>query len=249
MSGHSHWATIQRKKAVVDAKKGKAFSKFAKAIMIAARQGGGNPDANLQLKYAIGQARAMNMAKDNIDRAIKKGTGELDGEAIEQMFIEGYAVGGVAVLIDSMTDNRNRTLPEIRKIFEKNAGNMGGAGCVAWIFSRIGSIMIKKEGVDEEKLLELAIEAGARDMKTDEPDVFEIVTAPEDFSNVSQAVRNAGIEIGAEELTMSPSTLVKITDVTSAKKVLQLIDELDSHDDVQNVYANHDIPEEIMKKI
>jgi YebC/PmpR family DNA-binding regulatory protein len=247
MSGHSHWAGIKHKKALVDAKRGKLWSKLAKAIIVAARSGGGDPAMNLRLRYAIDDAKAVSMPKDNIERAVKKGTGELDSEALEEVVYEGYGAGGVAVLCEVLTDNRNRTAPQIRKIFELSDGKLGGAGCVAWMFESKGLFLIPAAKADEEKLMEIGLEAGADDVRRD-GDNFEIVCDPSVYQQVSKALADAGIEPDVSRITRIPQNPVDL-DADAARKVLRLMERLDDHDDVQNVSANFNIPDEVMAEI
>ena len=248
MSGHSKWATIKHKKGAADAKRGKVFTKLIKELMVAARMGGGNPEGNPRLRAALLAAKAENMPKDNIDRAIKKGTGELEGVNYEEMMYEGYGPGGVAVLVDIMTDNRNRAAAEVRHIFSRNSGNLGEAGCVAWMFNKKGSIVFDKKAIPEEELIELALEAGAEDVK-DEEDQFEVITPPEDFLNVKAAFDDRELKYELAEITMSPQTNVPIEDTKTAQQILRLLDALEDSDDVQNVYANFDIPDQIMESL
>ena len=244
MAGHSHWAGIKHKKAAVDAKRGKVWSKLSKAIIVAAKMGGGDPDANIRLRTAIADAKALSMPKDNIERAIKKGTGELDGGNLEEILYEGYGPESVAVICDIMTDNRKRTAPEMRKLFEIHGGNLGATGCVGWMFDRKGLFIIPKGSVDEEKLMEVAMENGADDIKVD-GDNFEVTCDPEIFSNVAEALDHAGIELDSKEVTRIPQNTVDL-DVESGRKVLKFMEALDDHDDVQNVSANFNIPDEAM---
>ena len=248
MAGHSHWAGIKHKKAANDAKRGKIWSKLARAIIIAARDGGGDPDTNLPLRYAIDKAKAENMPKDTIEKAIKKGTGELEAVNYEEVVYEGYAKGGVAVMVEAVTDNRNRTAPEIKKVFERHGGSLGGSGCVAWMFDRKGLITIKTSDADEDELMELALSAGAEDMTT-EADMYEITCEAGAFEELNKAIQDAGIKPEVAEISMIPQNNVKVEDPDTAKKVLALMDELEDHDDVQNVYANFDIPDEILTTV
>jgi YebC/PmpR family DNA-binding regulatory protein len=248
MSGHSKWATIRHKKGAADAKRGKIFTRLIKEVMVAARMGGGNPDGNPRLRAAVLAAKAENMPKENIDRAIKKGTGELEGVNYEEITYEGYGPAGVAVLVDIMTDNRNRTASEVRHIFSRNNGNLGEAGCVSWMFNKKGSIVLDKKILPEEALMELALDAGAEDVQ-DQGDQFEVSTAPEDFLNVKAVFDDKGISYELAEVTMSAQTTVKIEDAKTAQQILKLMDVLEDHDDVQNVYANFDIPDEIMESL
>jgi len=248
MSGHSKWATIRHKKGAADARRGKVFTKLIKELMVAARMGGGNPEGNPRLRAAVLAARAENMPKENIDRAIKKGTGELEGVNYEEMMYEGYGPGGVAVLVDILTDNRNRAASEVRHIFSRNGGNLGEAGCVAWMFNKKGSIVFDKNAMPEEELIELALEAGAEDVKEQE-NQFEVITSPEDFANVKAAFDEKQIKYELAEITMSPQTTVPIEDPKSAQQLLRLMDTLEDHDDVQHVYANFDIPDRILESL
>lgn len=247
MAGHSHWAGIKHKKAAIDNKRGKLWSKLSKAIIVAASSGGGDPDTNLRLRYAINDAKAVSMPKDNIERAIKKGTGELEGGHFEEVIYEGYGPGGVAVLCEILTDNRNRTAPEVRKIFEIAGGKLGATGCVAWMFKRKGVVVIDGTQADEESLLELAMESGAEDVKTVD-DVFEVVCDPDSFSNVQDSLEKASIATESRNLTYLPDDTVDL-DVETARKVLQMMDKLDDHDDVQSVAANFNIPDEAMAEL
>lgn len=246
MSGHSKWSTIKRKKGAADAKRGKAFSKLNKEITIAARLGGGNPDANPRLRSAISAAKAENMPKENIDRAIKKGTGEIEGVSFDEMSYEGYGPGGAAVLVEVMTDNKNRTMPEIRHIFTKNNGNLADTGCVSWLFSKQGIIVYDKNAVSEEILMEAALEAGADDV-SEEENGWVVKTDPKDFYTVKENIdANKNLpEYSVAEITMVPQNTVRLTG-KDAQQMLKLMDALDDHDDVQNAYSNFDIPEDEM---
>jgi len=248
MSGHSHWAGIKHKKALVDAKRGKLWSRLAKAIIVAAKHGGGDPDQNLRLRYAIDDAKAVSMPKDNIQRAIKRGTGELDGGNLEEVVYEGYGSGGVAILCEVLTDNRNRTAGEIRKIFELADGKLGGAGCVAWMFDNKGLFLVPAGAMDEDKLMELALEAGADDVKRVE-DKFEITCDPAVFRDLSTALAQGGITPEVSDITRIAKNTVDISEPGAAQKVLKLIERLDDHDDVQNVASNFNIPDAVMKAI
>ena len=247
MSGHSKWNTIRRKKEKVDAKRGKAFTKLIKAITLAARQTGGDPDINPALRLAIGNAKAANMPNDNIERAIKKGTGELPGVTYEETVYEGYGAGGVAILLDIYTDNKNRTLAEVRHTFSKNNGNMGSPGCVSWIFQPRGLFIFDKDKVGEEELLEAALSAGADDV-TSEADTYEVFTDVEHFEQVKEAFHEMGLEYNFGEVTKLPSVTQKIAG-REAEQVLRLVDILEDHDDVQHVYANFDIDDDVMEQI
>jgi YebC/PmpR family DNA-binding regulatory protein len=241
MSGHSKWHSIKHKKAATDARRGKAFSRLNKEITVAARMGGGDPNFNPRLRLAIDKAKAENMPKDNIERAVKKGTGELEGYNIEEVQYEGYGPGGVAILIEVATDNRNRTLPEIRHLFSKNGGNMGEAGSVAWMFDKKGYLVIEKDKIGEEELLEMALEAGAEDVNDDD-DNWEIFTPADVFEDVRQALQAKNVPIVVQQIGMIPQSQVKL-EGKSAQQVLKLMEALEDHDDVQNVWANFDIEE------
>ncbi len=245
MSGHSKWSTIKHKKGAVDAKRGKIFTRLNKEVTTAARLGGGDPSGNPRLRKAIDQAKANNMPGDNIDRAIKKGTGELDGIIYDEVTYEGYGPEGVAILLEVMTDNKNRTVAELRHAFAKNNGNLGENGCVAWIFESIGLIVVDKSAVSEDQLMEVALEAGAEDIR-EEGDQFEVHTSVDDFDAVQKAVEAAGIEIVNAELTRLPQNTVKLAE-KPATTMLKLYTILEDHDDVQNVYANFDIADEILE--
>ncbi|MEX0675873.1 MAG: YebC/PmpR family DNA-binding transcriptional regulator [Pirellulales bacterium] len=247
MAGHSHWANIARKKALVDSKRGKMWSKLSKAIIVAAKSGGGDADMNLKLRYAIDAAKAVSMPKDNIARAIKRGTGELEGSNFEEVLYEGYGAGGVAVLCEILTDNRNRTAGEIRKIFELTDGKLGASGCVSWMFDRKGLFIVPAESIDEDALLEHALEAGAFDAKRVD-DKFEITCDPAVFAEVAAALAEKGIQCEVSEITRVPKSTVEL-DTETARKVLALMDKLDDHDDVQNVSSNFNIPDEAMAEI
>ena len=247
MAGHSHWANIAQKKSVIDKKRGKVWSKLSKAIIVAAKMGGGDVAMNLRLRYAINDAKAISMPKDNIERAIKKGTGELEGGNLDEILYEGYGPGGVAVLCEILTDNRNRTAPEVRKIFEYAGGKLGATGCVAWMFDRKGLIIIGKAHTDEEKLMELALEAGADDVKTYD-DTYEVIAEPDVFGAVCEALDTAGITTESREITRIPRDTVDL-DVDTARAVLKLMEGLDDHDDVQSVSANFNIPDEAMAEL
>jgi len=247
MSGHSHWATIKRKKGAVDAKKGKVFSKCAKLIMSAARVGGGDPDMNLTLRYAIEDARAVNMPKDKIDRAILKGTGELEGVSLEDVVYEGYGHGGIALLVEALTDNRNRTAPEIRRIFENAGGSLGSPGSVAWMFEKKGVISVKLDAAEEDALLDIILEAGAEDL-TKLDGVYEITCEVSVFSNVQKALAEHDITPETAELTNIASQNVTPS-TEDARKVLRLMEEFEDHDDVSNVSANFEITAELMAEM
>jgi YebC/PmpR family DNA-binding regulatory protein len=247
MAGHSHWANIARKKSLVDAKRGKLWSKLAKAIIVAAKMGGGDPDTNLRLRYAIDAAKAISMPKDNIARAIKRGTGEIDGGNLEEMLYEGYGPGGVAILCEILTDNRNRTAGEIRKAFEMHEGKLGSAGCVAWMFERKGEFLVPASAAPEEQLLELALEAGADDVKQVDSN-FEITCDPSVFQQVFDALERRGIKAEMAQINRIPTSTVDL-DAETGRKVLALMEKLDDHDDVQSVSANFNIPQEAMAEL
>ncbi|MFQ5848009.1 MAG: YebC/PmpR family DNA-binding transcriptional regulator [Candidatus Methylomirabilales bacterium] len=244
MSGHSKWAGIKHKKAKVDAQRGRVFTKVIREITVAARLGGGDPVGNPRLRDAVDKAKAANMPQDNITRAIKKGTGELEGVTYEECVYEGYGPHGVAVLVEAVTDNRNRTTAEIRKIFSRLGGSLGESGCVGWMFHKKGLIQVPATGVDEEQLLAVALEAGAEDVRTGEQ-TFEIVTDPKAFEGVKAALEQASVPIEGAEVTLVPQSTVRLEGKV-AEQVLRLMDGLEEHDDVQHVYANFDIPDEIM---
>ncbi len=241
MSGHSKWHSIKHKKGALDAKRGKLFTKFIKEITVAARSGGGDPDGNARLRKAVFDAKAGNMPNETIDRAVRRGTGEEEGVNYEEITYEGYGPGGVALLIESVTDNRNRTVAEIRHMFSKNGGNLGESGSVGWLFEKKGYIVVEKTSKPEEELFELAIEAGADDLRDDEEN-FEIITSPEQFDSVSAAIKAAGIEPQVAEISMVPQTYVKL-EGQEARQMLKLMEALEDHDDVQKVSANFDISE------
>jgi YebC/PmpR family DNA-binding regulatory protein len=247
MAGHSHWANIAHKKGLIDAKRGKLWSKLAKAIIIAAKSGGGDPDANLKLRYAIIDAKAGNMPKDTIDRAVKKGTGELEGVNYEEILYEGYGPGGVAVLCDILTDNRNRTAPEVRKLFEISGGKLGGAGSVAWMFDRKGLLVIPADQTTEEALMDLALEAGADDVQH-VGETFEITCSPDVYSGICDAIEKAGLKPELSEIARIPKDTVEL-DADTGRTVLKLMELLDDHDDVQKVASNFNIPDEAMAEI
>src|SRR5262245_28897979 len=248
MAGHSPWANIKHRKAAVDAKRGKLWTKLSKAIIVAARMGGGDPESNLRLRYAINDAKAVSMPKDNIERAIKKGTGELEGGEVEETVYEGYGPGGVAILCEIVTDNRNRTAPEIRKIFDTHGGKLGGTNCVAWMFERKSVFIVSAAKVDEEKLMEIVLEAGADDL-TRQGDVFQVTGPADAFAALLAVLAAAGIEPESKQLARIPSSTVEVADLETAKTVLKLIEELDDHDDVQSVSANYSIPDESLAEL
>ncbi len=248
MSGHSKWSTIKRKKGANDARRGKIFTKLIKEITVAARLGGGDPDGNPRLRSAITAAKAENMPKDNIERAIKKGTGEVEGAVYEEILYEGYGPAGVAVLVETMTDNKNRTVADIRHFFAKSNGNLGESGCVAWMFDKKGTITVDREGVDEDELMEVAIEAGAEDV-LEEDSSFQILTTPEEFSEVVEQLQQHGIKVAEAAIAMVPKNTVEVTEEKSARALLKLLERLEDHDDVQKVHANFDIPDELMESL
>jgi len=248
MAGHSHWAGIKHKKAVVDAKRGRLWSKLARGLMAAARAGGGDPAANLSLKYAIDKAKAANMPKDTIERAILKGTGELEGQQLEEIFYEGYGAGGVAILVEALTDNRNRTVGEIRRIFERRGGNLGSSGCVQWQFEKKGLITVPADGITEERLLDIVLEAGAEDLEN-LGDVFEVTSAVEDFATVTEAIEAAGLVKRQAEIAYVPTSTTPVTDPNDGRKILALMEDLDDHDDVQNTFSNFDMDDELLAEI
>lgn len=245
MSGHSKWSTIKHKKQAVDAKRGKIFTKLIKEITVAARMGGGDPNSNPRLRTAIAAAKSENMPKDNLERAIKKGTGELEGVNYEEIVYEGYGPGGAAIMVEVLTDNKNRAVADIRHIFTKHGGNIGANGCVAWMFDKKGCIDIQKDGIDEEAVMEISIDAGAEDVLEEEK-IFEIITAPEDFESVKAAIDNASIPYFSAEITMLPQTTSNLTG-KEAEQMFKLMESLDDCDDVQKVYTNADIPEELLE--
>jgi YebC/PmpR family DNA-binding regulatory protein len=247
MSGHSKWSSIKHKKAATDAKRGKIFTKLIKEITIAARMGGGDPAANPRLRTAVAAAKNENMPKDNIERAIKKGTGELEGVSYEESIYEGYGPGGAAVLVESLTDNKNRAVADIRSIFNKSGGRLGENGCVAWMFEKKGYIAIENIAVDEDDLMETALDAGAEDIREDDSN-FEVITAPEDFEAVKEAVDKASIPFIVAEITMLPQTTTNLVG-KEAEQMVRLMEMLEDCEDVQKVYTNADIPEEIVNNM
>jgi YebC/PmpR family DNA-binding regulatory protein len=246
MSGHSKWHSIKYKKAAQDAKRGKMFTKIIREMVVAARIGGGEPDTNPRLRKAIADAKGVNMPSDNIKRAIMKGTGQLEGTTYEEFSYEGYGVGGVAIFVETLTDNKNRTVSDVRYIFSKNGGNMGESGCVAWMFNRKGYIVVEKAKASEDELLDLILEAGAEDLREDGSN-YEIFTTPDDFEAVVNALRENNIEIAASNLGYIPQNYVKL-EGKQAQQLLRLMEELEDHDDVQSVWANFDIDEEEIAK-
>ncbi|ACL69985.1 YebC/PmpR family DNA-binding transcriptional regulator [Halothermothrix orenii] len=250
MAGHSKWANIKHKKAKEDRKRGKLFSKLSKMITVAAREGGGDPEMNPDLRLAIQKAKDNNMPNDNIERAIKRGTGELEGVKYEKFVYEGYGPGGVALYLELMSDNRNRTAAEIRHVLSKNGGNLGESGCVSWMFKRRGQLIVdlNESDFDEDELMLEALEAGAEDVVT-EDNLLTIYTDPSDFEEVRKQLEEQGIKFSSADIAMVPENNVNVDDKSTAKKVLKLMDALEDHDDVQEVYSNFDIPDEIMEEI
>jgi YebC/PmpR family DNA-binding regulatory protein len=249
VSGHSKWSSIKHKKGAADARRGKLFSKLSRAIIVAAREGGADPAGNLALQNAIEKARSYSMPKDNIERAIARGSGaDSDSTAFETVVYEGYGPSGVAVIVEALTDNRNRTASDVRHVFAKNDGNLGGSGAVSWLFERRGIVLVPAEGVDEDELTLAAAEGGADDVSLD-GSTYQIVGAPETLSAVREAVERAGFSVESAELSMVPKTTVEVADESSAKKVLRLIDQLEENDDIQDVYSNFDIPEQVLEAV
>ena len=249
MSGHSKWSSIKHKKGAVDAKRGKLFSKLSRAIIVAAKEGGGDPANNLALQNAVEKAKSYSMPKDNIDRAIAKGSGaDADADAFETIVYEGYGPEGVAVIVEALTDNRNRTAADVRHLFAKNGGNLGATGAVAWQFDRRGVVVVPADGVDDEELLLVAADGGADDIERD-GDVFQVTSAPESLSSVRLAIEAAGFTVDSAELMLVPKTTVAVEDEAKARQVMRLIDELEDNDDVQDVYANFDIPEQVLEAV
>ncbi|VGO21319.1 YebC/PmpR family DNA-binding transcriptional regulator [Pontiella sulfatireligans] len=248
MSGHSKWANIKHRKGRADAARGKIFSKIGKDIMVAASAGGGNVDDNISLRALVQKAKGVSMPKDNIDRAIKKGTGELEGGQLEEGSYEGYAAGGVAVVVKVLTDNKNRSIAEVRHAFTKAGANMADQGAVSRMFQRKGQIFIDKDKTDEDTLMDLVLEAGGEDLKTD-GDQFEVITDPNDFDAVSDAITKAGIDMAESEITLIPDLVVEVTDLNKANSIMRFIDALEELDDVQDVYSNFDISDEIAAQL
>ncbi len=248
MSGHSKWSTIKRKKGANDAKRGKIFTRLIKEITVAARSGGGDPEGNPRLRTAIAAAKSENMPKDNITRAIKKGTGEIAGEVYDEILYEGYGPGGVAVLVECLTDNRNRTVADVRHYFSKNNGNLGESGCVNWMFEKKGLILVDKEGVSEEELMDMALEAGADDVVEEESE-FQIFTTVDDFEDVRGALEEKGVGFIDASISMIPQNTVEVTEEKTAKSLLKLMESLEDHDDVQNVFSNFDIDDALMEQL
>jgi YebC/PmpR family DNA-binding regulatory protein len=249
VSGHSKWSSIKHKKGAADAKRGKLFSKLSRAIIVAAKEGGPDPAGNLALQNAIEKARSYSMPKDNIERAIARGSGaDSDAAAFETVIYEGYGPNGVAVIVEALTDNRNRTASDVRHVFAKNDGNLGGSGAVTWLFERRGIVLVSADGVDEDDLTLAAAEGGADDVSLD-GSTYQVVSAPEALTTVREALEDAGFAVESAELTMVPKTTVEVADESSAKKVLRLIDQLEENDDIQDVYSNFDIPEQVLEAV
>ncbi len=248
MSGHSHWSSIKHKKGAADAKRGKIFSKLAKAITSAARQGGGNLEMNIKLQYAVDKAKAENMPKDNIERAILKGTGELSGDTeLFECIYEGYGPGGVAIMIEILTDNKNRTAPEIRKMFEKSGGNLGEPGCVSWMFQKKGMITVNVDDIEEDRLMTFVLDAGGEDLQV-VGDEYQITCDTKDLNNIKNALQKEGINLVSAEISMVPTSFIELNE-TTGRKVISLAEALENHDDVQNVYANFELPEGLLEQL
>ena len=247
MSGHSKWASIKHKKGALDAKRGKIFSKISREIIVAAKSGGKDPDTNIRLRLAVSKAREANMPSDNVERAIKRGIGELDGVNYEETAFEGYGPGGVAVYVQCLTDNKNRAAAEVRNIFSKKDGNLAGAGSVAWLFEKKGLIIVDSKGTTEDQLMDIVLEAGAEDMKND-GDAFSVITQPHDFENVRKALSEKKVTVKTAEITMLAKNMVSV-DENAARKVFDLVEALEENDDVQNVYSNADLPESVLKEL
>jgi YebC/PmpR family DNA-binding regulatory protein len=249
LSGHSKWSSIKHKKGAADAKRGKLFSKLSRAIIVAAKEGGGDPANNLALQNAIEKAKSYSMPKDNIDRAIAKGSGaDADADSFETIVYEGYGPEGVAVIVEALTDNRNRTAADVRHMFAKHGGNLGATGAVAWQFERLGVVVVLADGVDEDELLLVSADGGAEDVARD-GDVFQVTSPPEELSAVRQAIEAAGLTVESAELQLVPKTTVSIDDEAKARQVMRLIDALEDNDDVQDVYANFDIPDAVLEAV
>ncbi|MEO1615892.1 MAG: YebC/PmpR family DNA-binding transcriptional regulator [Planctomycetota bacterium] len=246
MAGHSKWANIQHRKGRVDAARGKLWSKMSKAIIVAAQSGGGDPSANFKLRKAIDDAKAISMPKDNIERAIKRGTGELGGDRVEEVVYEGYGPGGVAIMCESMTDNRNRTAPELRSLFSKLGGELGKTGCVSYLFERKGLFVFPADQVDEDQITEVALENGGEDVETTDDGKLQVTAAPDGYQSLAEAFESAGLEAEVKEVTLIPQTMVDV-DETTGKKVMRLLEQLDEHDDVQNVSTNLNITDDLLE--
>ncbi|KPL21686.1 MAG: transcriptional regulator [Phycisphaerae bacterium SM1_79] len=248
MSGHSHWAGIRYKKAAADARRGKIWSKIARMIIMAAKQGGGDPGANLALRYAIDKGKAANMPKDTIEKAVRKGTGELEGTSFEEVLYEGYGPSGIAIMVEALTDNRNRTGPQLKRLFERHGGSLGTSGCVNWMFSKKGLITVNADNTDEEQLLDIALSAGADDIQI-VGEVFEVTCEPGAYEELKKTLQEKDIATEVAEISMVPQSVVEINDERTAKKIIALMEAFEDHDDVQNTYANFDIPDEIIGRI
>lgn len=248
MSGHSKWSTIKRKKGAADAKRGKIFGRLAKEVTVAARLGGGDPSGNPRLRAAIAAAKAENMPNDNITRAIRRGSGEGGGAALEELFLEGYGPAGVALMVETLTDNKNRTVSDVRHLITKYGGSLGEPGCVAWMFDKKGVIVFERQGVSEDELMEAALECGAEDLQSDESQ-FEVLTDPSSFLEVKESLEAKGFKPILAELQMHPKTTVKIEEEKSAQQVLKLVELLEEHDDVNDVFANFDIPDNLLEAL
>jgi YebC/PmpR family DNA-binding regulatory protein len=247
MAGHSKWANIKHRKAAVDAKRGKIFTKLIRELTVSAKQGGGDPESNPRLRTAIATAKGQNMPNDTIDRAIKRGTGEIGGDDFQELSYEGYGPGGSAVLVRALTDNKNRTVSDIRRIFTKHGGNLGENGCVAWMFDMRGRIAFEKDKVDEDKVFEIALEAGAEDVRTEDQELV-VITPPESVEEVKSAIQEAGLAFESAEVTMIPQNSVRI-EGKDAEHMIRLMEDLEDSDDVQNVYSNFDVPEEVIESL
>jgi YebC/PmpR family DNA-binding regulatory protein len=248
MSGHSKWSTIKRKKGALDAKRGKIFGKLAKEVTVAARLGGGDPTGNPRLRAAIAAAKAENMPNDNITRAIRKGSGEGGGAALEELFLEGYGPAGVALMVETLTDNKNRTVSDVRHLITKYGGSLGEPGCVAWMFDKKGVIVFERQGISEDDLMEAALDCGAEDLQSDETQ-FEVLTDPNGFLDVKEALESKGFKPDLAEVQMRPKTTIKIDEEKSAQQVLKLVELLEEHDDVSDVFANFDIPDHLLEAL
>ena len=248
MSGHSHWAGIRYKKAVTDARRGKMWSKLARMIIVAAKSGGGDPTANLSLRYAIDKAKAANMPKDTIEKAIKRGTGEVEGVNFVEVLYEGYGPGGVAIMVEALTDNRNRTTPQVKRLFEKHGGSLGTSGCVNWMFTKKGLITVGTADTDEDELLEIALAAGADDMQNT-GEVYEITCAPSAYEKLKKTLKEKEIATQVAEISMVPRNIVPVNEAPTARKIISLMEAFEDHDDVQNTYATFDIPDEVMSSV
>ncbi len=248
MSGHSHWATIKHKKGAADAKRGRIWSKIARMIIVAAKNGGGDPDSNLTLRYAIDKAKAANMPKDTIEKAVKKGTGGGEGVNFESIQYEGYGPSGVAIIVEVLTDNRNRTGPEIKRIFEKGGGSMGTPGCVSWMFNKKGMIAIATSAIGEDELMDLVLGAGADDMQNT-GEAYEVTCDPTAYEGLKKAIEEKNIPMLSAEISMIPQNMIPISEADTARKIIRLMDAFDDQDDVQNAHANFDIPEEIIAQL